>query len=77
MDMVLEIHNLSKSYDGFSLRDINMSLERGTLIGFIKGDTAALLPDYKNHFIGINKSAYGFEGLTDNKAALKRVMPNE
>ncbi|WP_312038955.1 ABC transporter ATP-binding protein [Desulfosporosinus shakirovi] len=43
----------------------------------VKGDTAALLPDYENHFVGINKSAYGFEGLTDNKAALKKVLPDK
>ena len=43
----------------------------------VKGDTGALLPDYENHFVGINKSAYGFEGLTDNKAALKKVLPDK
>jgi ABC-2 type transport system ATP-binding protein len=43
----------------------------------VKGDTAALLPDYENHFVGINKSAYGFEGLTDNKAALKKILPDK
>lgn len=43
----------------------------------VKGDTAALLPDYENHFVGINKSPYGFEGLTDNKAALKKVLPDK
>lgn len=35
MDMVLEICNLCKNYGEFSLRDINMSLEKGTLTGFI------------------------------------------
>ncbi|MPW24226.1 ATP-binding cassette domain-containing protein [Alkalibaculum sp. M08DMB] len=43
----------------------------------VKGDTAVLLPDYKNYFVGINKSSYGFEGLTDNKAALKNVLPDK
>ncbi len=43
----------------------------------VKGDTAALMPDYENHFVGINKSAFGFEGLTDNKAALKKVLPDK
>ncbi len=43
----------------------------------VKGDPAALLPDHENHFVGLNKSAYGFEGLTDNKAALKMVLPNK
>lgn len=43
----------------------------------VKGDPTSLLPDYENYFIGINKSAYGFEGLTDNKAALKKVLPDK
>lgn len=43
----------------------------------VKGDTAVLLPNYKNYFIGINESSYGFEGLTDNKAALKKVLPEK
>lgn len=42
----------------------------------VKGDTAAL-SDYENYFVGINKSSYGFEGLTDNKAALKKVLPDK
>jgi ABC-2 type transport system ATP-binding protein len=41
----------------------------------VKGNPAALSPDYDAYFIGINKTAYGFEGLTDNKAALKKVLP--
>jgi ABC-2 type transport system ATP-binding protein len=40
----------------------------------VKGDNAELLPDFESYFIGINKSAYGFEGLTNNKAALKKVL---
>jgi len=42
----------------------------------VKGDTAALLPDYEKHFIGINKTAYGFEGLSNNKAVLKKLLPS-
>jgi ABC-2 type transport system ATP-binding protein len=36
-----------------------------------------LQPDYENFFVGINKSAYGFEGVTDNKAALKKVLTDK
>jgi ABC-2 type transport system ATP-binding protein len=43
----------------------------------VKGDNAALMPDYDSYFVGINKSAYGFEGLTDNKGALKKVLPDK
>ena len=41
----------------------------------VKGDASALPPDYENYFVGISKSAYGFEGLTDKKAALKKLLP--
>lgn len=41
----------------------------------MKGDASALPPDYENYFVGISKSAYGFEGLTDKKAALKKLLP--
>ncbi len=43
----------------------------------VKGNGIALLPDYDNFFIGINKSSCGFEGLTDNKSELKKVLPNK
>lgn len=42
----------------------------------VKGSTEALLPENENYFIGINKYAYGYEGLTDNKAALKKILPD-
>lgn len=41
----------------------------------VKGNTATLLPEYEEYFIGINKTAYGFEGLTNHKTALKKVLP--
>jgi ABC-2 type transport system ATP-binding protein len=43
----------------------------------VKGNTELLQPDYENFFVGLNKSAYGFEGLTDNKAALKKVLTDK
>lgn len=43
----------------------------------VKGDVTTLLPDYENYFIGISKSVYGFEGLTDNKIALKKLLPGK
>lgn len=43
----------------------------------VKGDIAAALPDYESYFVGINKSAYGFEGLTNNKAALKKILSDK
>ena len=43
----------------------------------VKGDTATLPVDYEAYFVGIKKSAYGFEGLTHDKAELKRVLPDK
>lgn len=35
MENILEIKNLRKNYKGFSLKDVNFSLERGYIMGFI------------------------------------------
>jgi ABC-2 type transport system ATP-binding protein len=35
VENVLEIKNLSKRYDGFSLSDVNISLPKGSIMGFI------------------------------------------
>jgi ABC-2 type transport system ATP-binding protein len=35
MSQILEIENLSKHYPGFSLQDVNISLESGFIMGFI------------------------------------------
>ncbi len=35
MEPILEIKNLRKNFDSFSLKDINLSLERGYIMGFI------------------------------------------
>ena len=35
METVLEIKGLCKSYGDFELRNLNLSLEKGTLTGFI------------------------------------------
>ena len=35
MEPILEIKNLLKNFDSFSLKDINLSLERGYIMGFI------------------------------------------
>lgn len=40
----------------------------------VKGDVAALSPDCEIYFVGINKTAYGFEGLTNNKTMLKKAL---
>ncbi len=40
----------------------------------VKGDVAILSPDCEKYFVGINKTAYGFEGLTDHKTILKKAL---
>lgn len=40
----------------------------------VKGDIVALSPDCEMYFVGINKTAYGFEGLTNNKTMLKKAL---
>lgn len=40
----------------------------------VKGDIAAISPDCEMYFVGINKTAYGFEGLTNNKTMLKKAL---
>ncbi|MBT9173274.1 MAG: ABC transporter ATP-binding protein YtrB [Syntrophomonadaceae bacterium] len=35
MSAILEVHNLQKSFKGFSLQEISFSLERGYIMGFI------------------------------------------
>lgn len=42
----------------------------------VKGDPVALPTDCDAYFIGIKKTVYGFEGLTDNKATLKKILPD-
>ncbi len=40
----------------------------------VKGDVAALTPDCERYFVGINKTACDFEGLSDNKTMLKKIL---
>lgn len=40
----------------------------------VKGDVTALSPDCEMYFVGINKTAYGFEGLTNHKIKLKKAL---
>lgn len=35
MENVLEIKNLTKRYEGFELKDINLELPKGTIMGLI------------------------------------------
>ena len=35
MQNALEVHNLKKTYNGFSLKDISFTLPRGAVMGFV------------------------------------------
>ncbi len=40
----------------------------------VKGSNALLNEDAEKHFIGIHKTPYGIEGLSNDKAAVKRLL---
>lgn len=40
----------------------------------VKGYVSEFLPEFEKYFIGISKTAYGFEGLTNNKSELRKVL---
>lgn len=41
----------------------------------VRGNVTALSPDSEQYFIGINKTAYGFVGLTNHKTVLRTILP--
>jgi ABC-2 type transport system ATP-binding protein len=43
----------------------------------VKGDASNLTAEHEKYFVGINKTPYGFEGLTDNKAGLRKRLPDK
>lgn len=43
----------------------------------VKGPNKRLDEDAERYFVGIHKTAYGFEGLSDNKAAVRRLFQND
>ena len=42
----------------------------------VKGNAESLLPEHNSYFIRVKKTPYGFEGLTDDKASLRKLLPD-
>ena len=55
MENILEIKNLSKKYDSFELKNINIELPKGTIMGFIWENGAVKTTTIKSIYIFKNK----------------------
>jgi len=77
MDPILEMTNVSKSYKDFSLKNINLSLERGCIMGFIgpngagKSTTIKLIMNLVKKDSGVIK-IFGLDNASErNDLAIK------
>ncbi len=50
MENVLEIKNLRKTYEGFILKNINLALPKGTIMGLIGENRSWKIHYHKSHF---------------------------
>ena len=77
MENVLEIKNLSKKYDGFELKDINLKLPKGMIMGLIGENGAGKSTTIKSilNIINTNNGEIKIFGL-DNKKDEKRIKQN-
>lgn len=57
MEHILNITNLSKQYDGFALKHINMSIPKGTIMGFVGENGAGKTTTIKLILNIINRSS--------------------
>ena len=57
MENILEIKNLSKKYDSFELKNINIELPKGTIMGFIGENGAGKTTTIKSILNIINKDS--------------------
>lgn len=78
MDNILEIKNLSKSYDSFSLRNINFTLHKGYIMGFIgpngagKSTTIKLIMNLVKKDSGSIK-VFGMDNITHEKSIKQKI----
>lgn len=74
MDNILEIKNLNKKFEGFELKDINLSLKKGTIMGLIGENGAGKTTTIKAILNLINPTSGEIKvfGL-DNKTAEKKI----
>ena len=57
MENILEIKNLSKKYDGFELKNVNIKLPKGMIMGFIGENGAGKTTTIKAILNIINSSS--------------------
>jgi len=71
LNNILEVKNLSKKYDGFALSDVNITLPKGCIMGFIgengagKSTTIKLILNLIHRDSG-EVSVLGLDNITDN-----------
>lgn len=78
MSKIIEISNLSKSYKDFSVRNLNLTLEKGYIMGFIgpngagKSTTIKLIMNLIKKDSGIIK-IFGLDNATNDIAIKERI----
>ena len=74
MENILEIKNLSKKYDGFELKNINIELPKGMIMGFIGENGAGKTTTIKSILNVINRDSGEIKifGL-DNKESERKI----
>lgn len=50
MEKVLEIKNLRKTYEGFTLKNVNLELPKGTIMGLIGENRSRKIYYHKSNF---------------------------
>ena len=73
MENILEIKNLSKKYDSFELKNINIELPKGTIMGFIGENGAGKTTTIKSILNIINKDSGQIKifGLDNKETKIK------
>lgn len=73
MENILEIKNLSKKYDSFELKNINIELPKGTIMGFIGANGAGKTTTIKSILNIINKDSGQIKifGLDNKETKIK------
>ena len=73
MENILEIKNLSKKYDSFELKNINIELPKGTIMGFIGENGAGKTTTIKSILNIINKDSGQIKifGLNNKETKIK------
>ena len=77
MENVLEVKNLCKKYDGFELKDINLKLPKGMIMGLIGENGAGKSTTIKSilNVINVDNGEIKIFNL-DNKKAEKKIKQN-